>query len=64
MSEPLEVFDKASWLLAEHGADAPAVALAAYRFCDSHGVRRAADLWLEVLRALEAMRDYPSARVH
>ncbi len=56
--------EKASRLLAEHGTGAADVALAAFRFCAGHGNRRAADFWLEILRALEAMTNYKSTRVH
>jgi len=56
--------EKASRLLAEHGDNAPDVAIAAFRFCAGHGNRRAADFWLEILRAVEAMINYPSTRVH
>ncbi len=64
MSQAFEVMEKASRLLAEHGDDAPVVAVAAFRFCAGHGNRRAADFWLEILRALEAMANYSSTRVH
>lgn len=64
MSEPVEVMEKASRLLAEHGANAPEVAAAAFRFCAGHGNRRAADFWLEILRAVEAMTNYNSTRMH
>lgn len=64
MSEASDVLEKASRLLAEHGADASDVAVAAFRFCASHGNRRAANFWLEILRALEAMTNYSSSRIH
>lgn len=64
MSQAVEVMEKASRLLAEHGDDASEVAAAAFRFCAGHGNRRAADFWLEILRALEAMANYPSMQVH
>ena len=64
MSQAFEVMEKASRLLAEHGDRASEVAAAAFRFCAGHGNRRAADFWLEILRALEAMTNYPSMRLH
>lgn len=64
MNEPGEVMEKASRLLAEHGDNAPDLAVAAYRFCAGHGNSRAAAFWLEILRALEAMTNYASTRVH
>ena len=56
--------EQASRLLAEHGDKASEVATAAFRFCAGHGNRRAAAFWLEILRALEAMTNYPSMRLH
>lgn len=64
MSQAFEVMEKASRLLAEHGDDASEVAAAAFRFCAGHGNNRAAAFWLEILRALEAMTNYPSMRLH
>lgn len=64
MSEAVKVLEKASRLLAEHGDNASDVAVAAFRFCVGHGNNRAAAFWLEILRALEAMTNYPSTRVH
>ncbi len=64
MSQAFEVMEKASRLLAEHGDNASEVAAAAFRFCAGHGNNRAADFWLEILRAVEAMTNYPSGRIH
>ncbi len=64
MSRAFEVLEKASRLLAEHGDNASVVADAAFRYCAGHGNNRAAAFWLEILRALEAMTNYPSIRLH
>lgn len=64
MSHAFEVMERASRLLAEHGDNASEVADAAFRFCAGHGNSRAAAFWLEILRALEAMANYTSTRLH